>query len=455
MSQSLTNVLIVQSDSRETELVLELISDVGRVQVDTTNSCERALELANRTNYQLVIADASVGDMNAVSIIEGVKRVSPATSVIITSKFATIEEAVKVVRLGAEEYFKKPYNPEQFKLAVRRCLDRRELYTEDQGVSGLMLLLNSCQLVSGFLDEDKIHDTVVNYLKRATLCKGLALFRFVDGVPTHVPCRSEVDPDVVEVLVNAQNSVQACRDEKALMKIVPRTSTTPEIAVFQFKCAGDVDYYVVCISPDWKTPAEEISSRFHVLRAQTQMTGRNITNYRGVRHLLYLDEPTGLYNTRYLHLCLDQVFERRSKNGGEGVFSVLFVDVDKFKGINDSHGHLVGTKLLFEMGQILKRHLRKSDFAFRYGGDEFVALVDGATSAEACEIAESIRTDVEANNFLAKEGLNIKLTISVGVASCPEHALSKRDIIHAADGAMYAVKRSSRNSVYIAEKKAA
>ncbi|MBI3556818.1 MAG: GGDEF domain-containing protein, partial [Deltaproteobacteria bacterium] len=99
--------------------------------------------------------------------------------------------------------------------------------------------------------------------------------------------------------------------------------------------------------------------------------------------------------------------------------------------------------------------LRKADVAFRYGGDEFVALLVGASASVACSIAEKVRSEIEAHKFLSRESLNIRLTVSIGVANCPEHAASKRDIIEAADGAMYAVKRASRNKVYIAEKKAA
>jgi diguanylate cyclase (GGDEF)-like protein len=277
---------------------------------------------------------------------------------------------------------------------------------------------------------------------------------FADGSRARVITSSDHDADVVEVIVEGQSFLSACFEEKVAMKVIPKAEATPEVAVFQFRCSGDATYFVVCISPTWATPADEIDSRFRLLQAQVQMTGRNITNIRGVRHLVYLDEPTGLYNTRYLHLCLDQRFERYNKDG-KGTFSVLFLDVDKFKGINDQFGHLVGTKLLHEMANIIRKTLRKTDVAFRYGGDEFVLLLDGMPTSMACAVGEKIRSEVERTKFLAKEALNVKLTVSIGVANCPEHAMSKRDIIDAADGAMYAVKRSSRNKVYIAEKKAA
>jgi diguanylate cyclase (GGDEF)-like protein len=453
-SNSVPKILIVDSDSRQTELAQELIAEVARAQVDTTNSGERAIELVSRTTYQLVIADCGVGDMDGLSVLERVKRASPTTGVVLTSPFATIEEAVKAVKSGADEYFKKPFNPEQFKLAVRRCLDRRALFSGDQAVTGLMLLLNACQLVSGYLEEEKILETVMSYLGRETSGKGIALFRYNGDSRAHIQTSSDVESDVVEVLVEGHRFVQVARDEKAAMKVFPKTNTTPEVAVFQFRCAGDSSYVVVAIAPSWATPPDEVDARFRLLQAQVQMTGRNISNYRGVKHLLYLDEPTGLFNVRFLHVLLDQYFDRVAK-GQKISFGVLFMDLDKFKGVNDTHGHLVGTKLLNEVGQVIKKCLRKTDAAFRYGGDEFVVLLDGVNSASAVQIAERIRQEIERNKFIEKEGLNLHLTASIGVAVYPEHAVTKKAILDAADGAMYAVKRDARNKVYIAERKAA
>lgn len=448
-------MLIVHKDAAENDLVSELVRDVQAATISLCDTADKALDLVNRTTFQLVIADCGDSGIDGLAILERVKRVSPTTSVILASALATVDEAVRAIRSGAEEYFKKPFNPEHFKLAVRRCLDRRALYSGDQGVTGLMMLLNACQLISGFLEEEKILETTAGYLRRETNCKAMGLFRLYDGRRTRVPTSSDIDPDVVEVLTEGQNFIQGCRDEKSPMKVVPKSGATPEIAIFQFKSVNETEYFFVCLNPTWATPPEEVVSRYRVLQAQIQMAARNIQNYRGVRHLLYLDEPTGLGNTRYLHHVLDQSFDKWEKAGRKGTFSVLFIDVDKFKGINDTHGHLVGTKLLHEMGQIIKQNLRKTDVAFRYGGDEFVVLLDGASSAVACAIAERIRSQVEGTQLLAREGHDIRLTLSIGVANCPEHAVSKKDIIDAADNAMYAVKRSSRNRVYLAEKKKA
>src|SRR6185312_5490368 len=113
--------------------------------------------------------------------------------------------------------------------------------------------------------------------------------------------------------------------------------------------------------------------RLRMIRAQIEVTGKNIEQYLGVQHLAYVDDATGLYNTRYLNYILDREIAQAAATSR--AFAVLFIDADKFKGVNDTHGHLVGTKLLNELGVQLKRLVRGSDTVFRYGGDEFVAVL--------------------------------------------------------------------------------
>ncbi len=130
-------------------------------------------------------------------------------------------------------------------------------------------------------------------------------------------------------------------------------------------------------------------------------------------------------------------------------FSVLFMDVDFFKSINDSRGHLIGSRLLIEVSKILKFNLRRSDYAFRYGGDEFVVVLPVTSSKGAQIAAERIREHIEKTNFVV-DGVALKLTLSIGLATFPDHAKTHKDIIKMADEAMYCGKNKSRNIVFVA-----
>ncbi|HEX4923497.1 MAG TPA: diguanylate cyclase [Bdellovibrionales bacterium] len=169
--------------------------------------------------------------------------------------------------------------------------------------------------------------------------------------------------------------------------------------------------------------------------------------YMEARGLCYIDDVTELYNQRYLGLALDAEISRAKRNNTP--FSVLFMDVDHFKQVNDKHSHLVGSAVLRKISRILKKNIRNFDYGFRYGGDEYMLLLVNTNSEAARIVGERIRKEVE-NTVFRAEGAEVKVTLSIGVASFPEHAATKEEIIALADKAMYHGKNKSRNIVFVA-----
>ena len=165
------------------------------------------------------------------------------------------------------------------------------------------------------------------------------------------------------------------------------------------------------------------------------------------RSLSYIDEVTGLYNQRYLPMVLEHEIIRAKRD--KSAFSLLFLDIDYFKMVNDGRGHLVGSRLLLELGKILKSQVRACDYAFRYGGDEFIVMLGNSNAEQSKKVAERIRKAVEGHTF-SVEGHNLNLTVSIGLAAYPEHAQSASGLIQIADQAMYYGKRKSRNIVFVA-----
>jgi diguanylate cyclase (GGDEF)-like protein len=119
--------------------------------------------------------------------------------------------------------------------------------------------------------------------------------------------------------------------------------------------------------------------------------------------------------------------------------------------VNDTHGHLVGSKLLAEVGLLVRSACRRVDFAFRYGGDEFVIVLPQASKENAFIVARRLHKMIGETTWLAEEGLNIHFTASIGVASYPADAKSKIELLHLADEAMYMVKNSTRDGVAAAK----
>jgi len=160
------------------------------------------------------------------------------------------------------------------------------------------------------------------------------------------------------------------------------------------------------------------------------------------------DHMTGLFNRRYMEETLDRELARALRKNLP--LSVLMVDVDEFKHINDRFGHAAGDAILRELGKVLLEHVRAEDISSRYGGDEFIIVMPDATAAMAgergrrlCEHARHIHPDCEGE---ALEGI----TLSIGVATFPDHGTTSKTILKAVDNALYRAKQEGRNRVVMA-----
>jgi two-component system cell cycle response regulator len=198
------------------------------------------------------------------------------------------------------------------------------------------------------------------------------------------------------------------------------------------------------------TPDAEVlnSPLLNFFQRQARLALINAERNAQAQSLIYIDDLTKLYNGRYLNVVLDREMKRSERY--RNFFCVLFMDIDFFKRVNDAHGHLVGSRVLVEVGTVLRACVRDSDTVVRYGGDEFVVLLVETNADEAMVVAERMRKMIEAEPFVKEAGLGIRLTISIGIAAFPQHATTKQNLLNLADQAMYRGKESTRNVVYLA-----
>jgi diguanylate cyclase (GGDEF)-like protein len=188
-----------------------------------------------------------------------------------------------------------------------------------------------------------------------------------------------------------------------------------------------------------------------ILRSLADYAAIALENARYVQRIHELtitDDCTALYNARHLNFVLDAEIYRSTRYGYE--FSVIFIDIDHFKQVNDLYGHLVGSKLLWVIGDIIKSNLRLIDYAFRYGGDEFVVLLPQTSKENAVSVVRRVKDLLTSKTFFTDENMNVKVTASFGVATFPSDGRTRKEILRMADEAMYLVKNTTRNNIALA-----
>jgi diguanylate cyclase (GGDEF)-like protein len=161
------------------------------------------------------------------------------------------------------------------------------------------------------------------------------------------------------------------------------------------------------------------------------------------------DDLTQLYNSRFLHQALRREVKRVSRGGRP--LSVLFVDMDGFKSVNDRHGHLSGSAALVEVGEVIRQSARETDVVSRFGGDEFALVLPETSAGGAVAVGERVRDRIAAHVFLAGAGLHVRLSASVGVATLSATLPTAESLLQAADRAMYWVKAHGKNGIHVAE----
>ena len=175
----------------------------------------------------------------------------------------------------------------------------------------------------------------------------------------------------------------------------------------------------------------------------------NTRRYREMREMAIRDSLTGLYNQRYLYQKLADLVETANAEGS--VFSLIFMDVDDFKTVVDTEGHLNGSRTLREVAQQITGCLEGPSFAVAYGGDEFVVVLPETNSIQAAATARQIRDTIKNATFLTRWRRQVRVTASFGIATFPDHAHDIKSLLALADQAMYRVKNTGKDRIELSQ----
>lgn len=448
----MARILLVDDEKVARALYGDLLTAAGH-QVSAVGSVGEARTALEAHAYDVVVTDLLLPHGDGMEVLRYAKERHPDVEVIVITALDKVSPAVHAIKSGAAEYLVKPVAPEALEHAVAKALTTRQLLQENASLRRHVALLEMGQRLATSIDRSALNAEALHAFQ--TACGASAVLLFARQLREPVALQASVGLSMEQERALAETISPQLRDGgKPRMLELPKTEFSgamgfPAVegeltwghAVLLFKQGPDQQ------GADNRPDASAESTAIYLAK-HLALAWRNLGRFAAVEDLAYLDDLTGLFNMRYLDLVLDR--EVKSAAQTQGAFSVLFLDLDSFKAVNDTHGHLVGSKLLVESARVLKSCVRDNDVVVRYGGDEYVVVLRTTDSGGALKVAERIRSTFERHQFLSREGYSVQVTTCIGVASFPEHAKDKGTLLDLADRAMYRGKKSSRNVVYMA-----
>jgi two-component system, cell cycle response regulator len=447
-------ILIVEDDSFFREVFTDLLKEDGYL-VEVAASGEEALEMIGAREYQLVVTDLVMRDVSGLDILSAVKRLDPATDVIMVTGHANVETAIYALKNGATDYLVKPINHDEFRHIVTHCMEQRRLLDENQELKGLLNMFQVSQTIANCLELERIYPLLMDALaKEVGVGRGLGYFseagqlvlHEVKGVDeAHASLLGQAAITECDLIDDGSGNLFTLRD--FLPDDEDYGTDLREAMCLYIRHKSTLQGVIILFNdPERPLPKEVKRKHISFLLDQASLALDNAARYNFAKDLLYIDELTGLYNYRYLDVVLERELKRSERYGSN--LSVLFLDIDLFKMVNDLFGHLIGSRVLREVGMLLRKSVRDVDAVIRYGGDEYTIVLVETGLEGAAVVAERIRQAIEAFTFARADGLAIRLTVSLGYACSPDDASTKAELLEMADQAMYRGKAGGKNMAF-------
>jgi two-component system, cell cycle response regulator len=415
----------------------------------------QAIEVLKAQEFDLALLDLMLPGVSGLDLLSRIKTNYPDTEVILISGHAGLDSAIQALRLGAYDYLKKSdLRLADLQALVARALERRRLARQNRELVAhltqartelatrrareLAQVRQIGETLVGPLTWNQLSQGLVNLIWNSFPVEllGLAIHGPIPELPLETFRRRPEIPD---------NGYQTFQEVlKGLLKTDPEAAFPPvgtplPEMLWQKVAVEDVTLVAGAGRQEPFTPEEAELFRIFILQGEAGI--KNLALFERVKSLAIRDGLTGLHNYRYFRETLLYEVERSRRY--KTPLSLLFLDIDDFKQINDTMGHLYGDTIIREVGNILKGGIRLADLLCRYGGDEFVLLMTQTPLQQAELLAERLRRLI-AQSPLARAGQDCRVTVSIGVAGLTPR-MSMEDLIQAADEALYRAKEAGKN----------
>ena len=447
-----SSILIVDNDPSATNHYDKLLHDCT-YQTQVVTSGEDARQQLDTQKIDIVIADLQTLGADSLPFLAYTRSLGTIPDLIFVASESTLGTAIEALKLGARDYLLKPCPPEQIFHLINTCIDQRRLLDENFFLKRQIRLYHRGQSIASLIDIDRLFaltiSTLINEIGQGRGFAFLATERDISKIDGNEGVNFEEALTLAQALLPALPEIGQMRifkeDDLPPLQLSGGPKQIRTLFVFPLRCEKNVKGGLVLINPHFGDflPTLPVDNLLF-LAEQATLSFENAFRFQGARELIYTDDLTGLYNYRYLQKVLD--LEIRRSERYKLSFSLVFIDLDRFKLVNDTRGHLIGSDVLRECAGLLRQCVRDVDVLFRYGGDEFTILLVESTEQGAAIVAERIRSTIETFHFQQESGSPLRLTATIGYATYPENATDKKSILEMADRAMYHGK-SQRNIV--------
>ena len=464
MTNPETRILLVEDDEDHALLVQRsFLKQKQGVQLKVVKDGQACMEQLSRFKYSLVLLDYSLPRMDGIKVLRKIQEAGHTIPIVIITGQGTEEVAVDAMKLGASDYITKSTGyANALPNLVGKVLEQRLTSQRLQAAEERLQLLKdiSIDLSVKLKLEELAQGLVEGACRLVNANAGMVVFLSADGTQGEIsetkgltmPATSLIGPiqqkGIFGWVVNNRAPILTS-DLEADPKIAGTPAHQPPL-----KRAIGIPIYredtiqavLVVGDPEIQDPFTQADAE--VLTSLCTHAGSVLINARYLEQIELLaitDSLTGLFNHREFHHRLAEELERSKRYHRE--FSLLIMDMDHFKHFNDTYGHPVGDQALKHIGKIISEHLRNIDVPCRYGGEEFAAILPETNEDDAVTVAQRLENAVHMPFSLKTIGEDVRLSVSIGIASFPIDTTDRDELIQFADQALYFAKEAGRNQV--------
>ena len=452
---SKSKILVVDDEPLNVKLLCAMIPS-EQYETASAFSGDEALKIVRDFRPDLILLDIMMPGLNGYDLTRILKNNTESCDIpiVLITAFSGSEYEIKGLEAGADEFLNKPVNKTEL-LTRAKSLIRLRQYKEQ--IKSRTCSINS---VTSNIDEKNCLDSAELNLPTILIVEdnkidAKLLQRYLHGEPYQIKFTSDgenaisrsqqerIDVILLDLLLPGKSGFDVCsalkeKESTQNIQIVAITGLSDLESKLKGIELGVDDYLIKPVN------MHILRTRVKSLVKKKALLDRLCDKYEMAVHSAITDKLTGLYNRRYFDHFLDFEIKRSSRQ--KASLALLMMDIDNFKIINDTLGHLFGDKILNKLGDIIKSIIRETDLAARYGGEEFSIVMSNTGLEEATEIAERLRKAISEHNF---DITNRPITVSIGIALYPSDSTSLQDLLSNADRALYRSKHEGKNRVCV------